>query len=331
MTIHDFMLEAEKAALDYFCRQGLNGVNITQCEVVKLNDETLHGLSLTPEGEHAGWTLYFDDLYERYERGESVEDLLEEGACRCMEVMDYELPAEPDRMNLSFEAIRERLSVRLVGVRKNMRYMKGRPYIDVGCGLALIAVINSEREITSEWALSVTDDLLRNEIRCSREELLTAALDNTVRIEPPVLSALSDSVYSNYIRQFRVRNYLEEDSGEPEDVRAAFVLTNRSAFFGAAVLFYPGVMEKIASIFCCGFYVLPSSLHEVIIIPDAAGADIPGMIHTVHEANATVVDRCDVLSDNVFHYDPEECELRIIREETPGCVRERGRTGKSIA
>lgn len=331
MTIHDFMLEAEKAALDYFCRQGLNGVNITQCEVVKLNDETLHGLSLTPDGEHAGWTLYFDDLYERYERGEPLEALLEEGACRCMEVMDYELPAEPDRMNLSFEAIRERLSVRLVGVRKNMRYMKGRPYIDVGCGLALISVINSERNVTSEWALSVTDELLRNEIRCGREELLTAALDNTVRIEPPVLTTLSECVYSNYVRRFRVNNYLEETTDRPEDVKAAFMLTNKSAFFGSAVLFYPGVMEKIASLFGCGYYVLPSSIHEVMIIPDAAGPDVPGMFHTVHEANTTVVDHCDLLSDDIFHYDPEACGLKIVREKPEGSVRDRPRRGKFIA
>ncbi len=331
MTIHDFMLDTEKVVSEHFERKGLGDIKITQCEIVKLNDETLHGLNLTPEGQRAGWTLYFDDLYGRYENGESPAELLEEAAFRCEEVLDYELPAEPESLDLRFESIKDRLTVRLIGVRKNMRYMKGRPYIDVGCGLALISVINSERNVTSEWALSVTDELLRNEIRCGREELLTAALDNTVRIEPPVLTTLSECVYSNYVRRFRVNNYIEETTDRPEDVKAAFMLTNKSAFFGSAVLFYPGVMEKIASLFGCGYYVLPSSIHEVMIIPDAAGPDVPGMFHTVHEANTTVVDHCDLLSDDIFHYDPETCGLKIVREKPEGSVRDRPRRGKFIA
>ena len=325
------MLETEKAVRDYLEDCGSGPVTITQCEVVKLNDETVHGLTLTPEGKHAGWTLYFDDLYFRYEDGEPAESLMEEASYRCAEGMEFELPAEPENIDLSFESVRDRLTVRLVGVRQNMRYMKGRPYIDVGCGLALIAVINRERDTQSEWTLSVTDELLKNEIRCSREELLTAAMENTVRIEPPVLAYLSDCVRSGYIRQFRVRNYLDETEDRPEDIREALVLTNRSTMFGAAALFYPGVAEKIAEILGCGFYVLPSSLHEVIVVADAAEPDIPGMMHTVHEANATVLERCDLLSDNIFHFDPASGVFSIVRDAGTDCTGEKAASGRSIA
>ena len=331
MTIQDFMLEAESAVRDYFSKCDLGSIEVDQVEVVKANDTRLYGLRLVPKGAHAGWTVYLDDLYSRYEEGEAMDELLEEAAYRCEDGLEFEIPAEPNAMDLSFEKIRDRLSVRLLGIRNNMTYMAGRPYIDVGCGLALIPVINCERNVASEWVLAVTEDLLRSMIGCSREELLSAALENTVNLEPPVLMSLSDYVYSNFVRPVTVQNYLADPEMPPEKRKGALMLTNSSTFFGAAVLYYPGLREKIAALLGCGYYVLPSSVHEVMIIPDDAEPDLTQMKATVLEANASVVDRSELLSDNVMHYDPEKCELSIVRDDYSGMVRERSGHGRSIA
>ena len=312
MTIQDFILKAEKAACEHFEKMDAGRMNIEHVEIVKANDARVHGLRLAHEGECAGWNVYLDDLYERYHEGEDLDMLLEEAAFRCEEGLGFRAPVSPEDMRLDFESIRNRLSVRLLGVTHNMSYMDGKPYIDTGCGLAMIATIGCDSMGSNEWFLSVTDEILRKEIRTTREELLTAALENAVKTEPPVLVSLEDYVRANYGSAASVQNFLEDPDIDEYRRSRALMLSNESMFFGAAALFYPGVTERIAEILRCGYYVLPSSVHEVMIISDAAEPDVFGMMETVKEANRTVVNRSDFLSDDVLRYDTAEKKLSVV-------------------
>lgn len=333
------MLEAGNAVREYFgeCDRGV--IDVESTEVVKLNDVRLYGLKLISEGANAGWTVYIDDLYRRYEEGEPLELLMDIAVSRCEESLMMEMPVVPHALKVDFETIRDRLTVRLLGIRNNMSYLAGKPYIDAGCGLALIAVINCEPGVMSEWVLVATDDLLRTEIRCGREELLTAALENTAAIEPPLLVRLSDYVYLNYLNAHYEKyagsqtftNYMENPEAYSRTDEGALMLTNASAYFGSAALFYPGVQERIAEILGCGYYVLPSSVHEVMIIPDELSPGIREMKSTVLEANRYVVDREEQLSDDIYHYDPEKSSLSIVRSHMPEIAMERPHMGKSIA
>lgn len=312
MTIQDFVLRAETAVHEYFEGKDAGEINTERIEIVKANDARVHGLRLSRGGVCAGWNVYLDDLYERYQDGEDLECLLEEAAFRCEEGLGFRAPLSPDDLRLDFDSIRDRLSVRLLGVAHNMSYMDGKPYIDAGCGLALIATVGCDGGASSEWFLSVTDELLKNEIRTSREELLTAALENAVKNEPPMLVSLEDYVHSGYGYPVTAQNFLEEPEIDEYRRCRALMLTNESMVFGAAVLFYPGVTERIAEVLGCGYYVLPSSVHEVMIISESADPDLRGMMETVREANRTVVNRSDFLSDDVLYYDTESEKLRVV-------------------
>ena len=306
MTIQDFMREAGGAAAAYFRENGEGKIRIENAEVVKVNDTRLHGLTMIREGEDRGWTTYIDDLYARRENGEDPADIIREAVLRCADSIRYDAPPVPDLDNLDLESIRPRLLVRLLGCSNNLSYMADRPYIDAGNGLALTAFIGCERSAASEWGISVTNGLLAGHIGCSRDELLTAALENSMEIEPPVLCSLIECVGSGFHMPFELNNYLDRPITDPELLGGAFMLTNRSSVQGAAVLFYPGVMEKISEALGGGYYVLPSSVHELILVPDSMEPDTIQLIEMVREANATVVEHMDLLSDNVLHYDPEE-------------------------
>jgi hypothetical protein len=312
MTIQDFVLRAEAAAAALFEESGDGQIDIDSVEVVKANDSRLHGLRLARGGENAGWNVYIDDLYERHLEGDDLDSLLEEAARRCKEGLGFRAPVTPADLKLDFDSIRDRLSVRLLGTAHNMSYMDGKPYIDTGCGLALVATIGCDSGEASEWFLTVTDDLLKSEIKAGREELLTAALGNAVKTEPPVLVSLEEYVHANYNDSVTVQNYMENPDIDDYLRRRALMLSNESALFGAAVLFYPGVTEKIADILGCGYYVLPSSIHEVMIISEAAEPDLRGMTETVAEANRFVVDWRDFLSDHVYYYDAGQKKLSVV-------------------
>lgn len=82
-----------------------------------------------------------------------------------------------------------------------------------------------------------------------------------------------------------------------------YILTNQSRLNGAGVLAQDNVLERIGNLLGSDFYVLPSSIHEVLIVPDNGAVNLKELEAVVKEVNATEVAPEDLLSDKVQHYD----------------------------
>ena len=83
-----------------------------------------------------------------------------------------------------------------------------------------------------------------------------------------------------------------------------FVLTNPNNMYGASVILRKDVLEKIYA-FIGEYYILPSSVHEVIVVPTEVG-EPENLREMVTEINGTVVEPHDVLSDGVLIFDGKE-------------------------
>lgn len=311
MTIQDFIREGRKATLRHFEDAGIEDVEISETEVVKANDCRLYGVSVRFEDMMAGANVYMDDLFEEYQKGADFDELIEEFVRRCEYALDVPPPLLAQSEDMEFEEVKSRLTLKLLDVRNNLSYMNGKPYIDVGNGLALIAVINCERSITSEWAISVTNDLL-DIMDVDKETLLTEAMKNTQELEPAELVSLTEFFMRTVQMGERSTNLLEEEM--PDEIResnGAYCLSNRSKCQGAAALFYPGVMDRISEVISSGYYVIPSSIHELIIVPDNSRVKAEDLACLLDEGNRSVVEREDILSYNIFHYDRDKSQLRI--------------------
>ena len=99
------------------------------------------------------------------------------------------------------------------------------------------------------------------------------------------------------------------------DVGGMYVLTTESSTLGACAMYYPDVKEKAGELIGSDYYILPSSVHEVILIPDTAGIDAKELCDMVRQANRTVVEEKDILSDNVYHYSRDERRLDKVNAE----------------
>ena len=90
-----------------------------------------------------------------------------------------------------------------------------------------------------------------------------------------------------------------------------FVMTNSKGMFGATSLFFSEELEYFAKRIRNSFYILPSSVHEVILVPSCKEFCIEYFKGMVREINATQVDATEVLSDNIYYYDVETKELSV--------------------
>ncbi|SFO41948.1 hypothetical protein SAMN05216515_1517 [Eubacterium pyruvativorans] len=98
-------------------------------------------------------------------------------------------------------------------------------------------------------------------------------------------------------------------------IETIYLISSRSRQFGAAAFFYPGVKEQAADILGEGYTVLPSSLHEVLLVPDSSQIPVRDLQNMVKETNRSQVEPKDILSDNIYHFDNFQGKLSTIQLE----------------
>lgn len=100
----------------------------------------------------------------------------------------------------------------------------------------------------------------------------------------------------------------DEDRGE-EDA-PFYVLTTSSGINGAACMLYSGVLEKFAEQRGNDIIILPSSVHEVLLLEDTGEIDYMALTELVKCINATEVPTQDILSEKVYRY--ERCSGKVV-------------------
>ena len=116
------------------------------------------------------------------------------------------------------------------------------------------------------------------------------------------------------------------DKGAP----SMAVFTNRSRFYGAAGLLLLGMMEEYAKKMGSNLFLIPSSVHELILIPDDGRLPAKALNQMVKEVNREEVLPMDQLSGHVYYYDRESrlVEWRDEEEgELKGLMRKEGSLG----
>ena len=81
-----------------------------------------------------------------------------------------------------------------------------------------------------------------------------------------------------------------------------YVLTNSDKLFGASVILYPHLLESIAKRMDCDFIILPSSIHEVLLIPDSSENKSLHYDAIIQEVNLTQLSPEEILSDHAYYY-----------------------------
>ena len=300
---------AFKSEFINLCRQRLsecsavspeNEIFIEETAVKKAQSGQLTGLIFRTRGSNCSPTIYVEDFFRMYRSGHSVDDL---SLAATMNVIPY-INEAPCFTEDEFEDTAN-LRVRLLNIVRNSDYLSTVPHMDCGCGLALVAEVRS-----GEFRAVVTEGLFES-MGLSRSELFDTALDNSSAADPPVLYELAELLMKGHDL---CTDLLTEDRRPCIPADSLYLLSNRDCFRGSAVLFYPGLLERLNGLFGGSFFVLPSSVHEVLLLPEADG-DPERLAEIIGNANRTVVSEEDYLSDDLFI-----CEGGKLRRITFGGV-----------
>lgn len=262
--------------------------------VVKNNDRVLTGLTVLKDGGNIAPTVYLEPYWEEVEKGRLLSSVLEEIA----QIQTGENNRGPFDLSMmkDYEKVKPKLFIRMCDPEKNMEYLKDKPY--TACGeLAASYRIEVLKEGEMNGSIAVTDDILRS-WGITKGQLHQDAVQTEKERNPACLYRMDDILFSS-----QSANLLKEDAPLQIGDMPIFVLTNRDKMDGAGTMVQDGILEKVGELLGTDYYVLPSSIHEVLILPDNGEMDVKELESMVREVNATQVAPHELLSDKVQYYD----------------------------
>ena len=276
------------------------GMEISFQTITRNNDVRLHGCLLRRNESHIAPTLYMENFYDLYKDGLSVGETADAMLRICVNSLDdvREFDFAPE----DWESVRKMIGMKVLGYERNPELLQRVPYIRYEDLAVVFIFVLKEAGITGGVAVITSE--LSGLWGISAEELFAQARQSAPVLLEPVVCNIRNMIGD-------CPEEVEEIIDDPENAVDMYILTNKSQTYGASALFYPGLLEKITDYLGGGFYILPSSVHEVILIPEAAG-EPDALRRMVQEVNRCEVPEDMILSDNVYYYDPEEKQFRIV-------------------
>ena len=274
-------------------------INISVNEVKKLN-ESYEAITATPEGSNIGVNIGIDKFYDAYENGTSFDELVD----RAEDVIMKGLNERPD-FNLDslsdYSQMKEKLAMEVVSAENNKEMLETVPHQNLeDMAVVYRFVLNSDDE--GRASILVTNQLIEN-MGVTPEQLHADALENAPKIKPVEIKGMSEVMAEMMgVEQAEMMGIFPV---APEDEKI-YVATVPDKVHGAGVLAYQNFMDQAAERAGGDFYILPSSLHEVLIVPDNGEMGLKDLEAMVKEVNATQVAPADKLTDSVYHYDSKE-------------------------
>lgn len=280
--------------------------------ITKNNGIVLDGITLLNKGESAGPNIYLNSYFENYQMGKPLNSIMNE-IIDCYLRAKEETTIEVEDV-LDFEAVKNKIVVRLVNYEKNKEQLTHCPHkrfedlaitfrylaAKDAMGLASSLIFDKEFE---RWGIELDD-------------LYQLALCNTMREFPWQMDSLVKVVSECFGERLpeELRDEFMHDVHSLEEMEnnvSIFVLTNDVGVNGATCILYDDVIKNFAKVQGCNIYILPSSVHEVMLVPENADTEPEFLKELVVEANQSAVGLIDLLSDHIYYYDMDSEQIRM--------------------
>ena len=276
----------------------------------KNNGVQLIGVQVNLPGKDLSPIIYVEQFFDEIRQGEPVDEVMNRFA-RCVEKSGRApfMDSGIDLMN--YDSLKEHLAIKLVNTQTNRKMLQEMPHENIE-DLSVICYVDFPVDSREGKATMEVRNQYLSIWNIDEKALFQQARANTQPINTPVLQTMFGTWKSLFDEDACVKNLLDENTTEfgLSSHETAYILTNMEMKYGAAMITQPEVLNKLEQLFPEGFYVLPSSVHEVLIVPDHGEMELKMLGEMVREVNKNEVERQEVLSDRVYSYDKEKHQIR---------------------
>ena len=268
-------------------------------QVRKNNDVLLCGLTIHSKETNIIPTIYLEAFYELYKNDMPMEKII----TKIFKTYQESLPKENIDMNFfkDFEKVKDRIVYRLIHGERNKELLKDIPHIPFW-DLAICFSYAFHSDELGDGMILIHNDHVEN-WNVNHSRLMQLAEVNTPRLFPAAFYGINE-----VLKQMHVDIDLSECVEEQ-----LYVLTNQKKIYGAASILYPGTLSFVAEQLKSDFYILPSSIHEVLILRKERFQEMQQEGKYLHkiirDINYVELAAEEVLSDYPYFYDRTERKL----------------------
>ena len=256
-------------------------------DITKNNGIILKGLTVMEEGSNIAPTVYLEAFYDELLRNGDLERILQK-ICEVLE--DNRLgPMVDAGMFADFSLVKENLFFKLVSYKENKELLECVPY-KTYLDLALLCCCKVKCENIDTGSILIRNSHL-DLWKITEEELFYEAFLSAPKVMPFKIESLTDFLKSH-----------ADGFCGTDEIMDVYILTNKDNLFGASSICYPDVLENFAREKGCGFYILPSSIHEVLLVNEKNVASPCELNDLICSVNASEVMPQEILSDHYYHY-----------------------------
>ncbi|MQN01563.1 MAG: hypothetical protein DUD27_02285 [Lachnospiraceae bacterium] len=233
--------------------------------------------------------IYPDYFYQKYTNGSSFEEIVEnvKDAIRYTDEDSFDFDEFSD-----YQVAKKHLVPRLINLADNQEMLEKRAYAEyLNLAVIFTYVISSESEELVTF--TITNDQLSG-WKVSKEQIFRDSIKSARKIMPYTIDPIRELLPETY----------RDDPSNP-----FYVLTNTRKQYGAACVLYDHVLSDFADQIGENFYLIPSSVHEMLLLPESLGISPWDMEKMLIEVNSAIVKPEEVLSDKVYYFDKETGKL----------------------
>lgn len=283
-------------------------LEVRRADVDKLQGQSYHGLVLKDPSGPVGVSVNLDNYFHRLEEGQSMNDVLTEAYSDILQ-MDLTPPVPDLEMLKDYDMMKQHLILQLVPMEGNEEMLGKVPHRQF-LDMAAVCRFLLPREGNGEASILVTHENLKA-YGISEETVLSDAQYYSREHHPLTVKNIVDVLFGP--------GGHEEEGGK----NMLWVVSNDCGRYGASAVTYPEALCEIGDRIGADYYLVPSSVHEMLAVPDGTGVDAAGLDAMVHSVNMTEVSEEDRLTNHSYHYDRKrklleyaaEYEARVLAEE----------------
>ncbi len=275
-----------------------NEVEVTVNTVEKMNN-TYEAITVRPEESNVGVSMNLDVFAEAYESGVPFDEIVEQVTNK-VEAHISDMPTFDTQKLTDYEQMKDKLCMEVVAADRNADLLAKVPHQEIE-DMAVVYRFVVDSSDDGRATMLITNDIL-DKMGVTPEQLHADALENAPELRPAVIKGMSEVMI----------DMMGEDAHEmlgigefPQD-EPMYVATVPDKISGAGVIAYQDFMDQAAEKLGGDFFILPSSIHEVLLVKDDGNTDFKDLKAMVEEVNASQVAPEEKLTDSVYHYDSKE-------------------------
>ncbi len=298
-NFNQFMTEVQQDLQERLSRM-YPDTRVEMQDVARVQGESYRGLMIRQAGHRASPVFNLQPLYDQLPF-RTYENVLEDVVRKAVDVIENPLNIVPEEFT-DYGFMKDKLVTQVISANDNAARLAELPHRKMMDMAVIYRFMLGDDGRGNSISVTVNNAMLEtygiSEAQLHADALQAMEQNHTYSIRPMgmVLAGLDPS--------------FDEPVGPP----GLYVASMDTKMYGAAVLTQPDFMEKAAEVEQGDFFVLPSSIHEVLILKDDGLTDYRELEEMVRTINATEVAPSDRLTDNVYHYDAKERIFETAKE-----------------